>query len=67
MAKKSEQIYIPRMVNLDEDFWGDLMKENRRMNKMREQMNQHKMNSSEELVELAKEGLAQRVRIRNIS
>jgi hypothetical protein len=64
---KEEQTLTPRTVHIDSDFLGKLTSENKKMNAMRAKMMEPKLNSSEEILQLAKEGLEARERIRNIS
>lgn len=64
---KDKSELITRNVQFDSEFLGELMTENAKMNNMRKKNGEKKINSSEEIIELAKEGLEQRRRIRNIS
>jgi hypothetical protein len=64
---KEEQTLTPRTIRIDSDFLGKVTAENKKMNAVRARSLQAKLNSSEEIILLAKEGLEARERIRNIS
>lgn len=61
------KIYVTRNIKMDSDFVGELLTENKKANASRKLSNQKIINSSEELIELAKEGLAERKRVRALN